>query len=60
MTGPNPGHGLFKVKSDFFVERLKGCMEEEAEGEVVYGRLKEAKAEEKEKLTAVASLLLTD
>ena len=43
-----------------FVKSLEGCMEAEAEGEVVYGRLKEAEAEEKEKLTAVASLLLTD
>ena len=39
MTGPNPGHCLFKVKSDFFVKSLEGCMEAEAEGEVVYGRL---------------------
>ena len=55
LTGPIPGHYLFKVKSYFFVESLEGSME--AEAEAVDGRLKEA--EEKEKLTAVASLHTT-
>ena len=55
MTGPNPGHCLFKVKSYSFVKSLKGIME--AEAEAVNGRLKEAEAEAKEKLTAVPSLI---
>ena len=53
----NPGHHLFKVKSYFFVESVEGSMEAEAEVEAVDGRLKEAEA--KEKLTAVASLLVS-
>ena len=57
MTGPNPGHHLFEVKSDFFVKSFKGSME--AEAEAVDGRLKEAEAEVKEKSTAVASLHIT-
>ena len=51
---------LFKVKSDFFLKILeevwKRKQEAEEEAEAVDGRLKEAEAEAKEKLTAVASL----
>ena len=48
----NLEHHLFKVNFYFFVQILEGSMEEEA----VDGRLKEAKAEVKEKFTAVASV----
>ena len=46
----DPGHCIFNVKLNFFVNSLEGSME--AEAEAVDGRLKEAEA--KEKFTAVA------
>ena len=61
MTEPNPGQHLFKVKSCFFVKSLEEALKRkwEAEAEAVDGKLKEAEAEAKEKLTAVASLFRT-
>ena len=58
------GHHLFKVKSNFFAKSLEEVWkrkreaeaEAEEEAEAVDGRLK--KAEAKEKLTAVPSLVL--